>query len=154
MASGKSLLGLPVKQLRVWYINLEDPLEEIERRLTAVCLRYGITSEDLGGRLFIDSGRDRNFVVVTADRGGVKPVEGIVKDILAGLRENQIDVAIFDPFVSIHNVNENDNAAIDAAAKQCARIADAGNCGVEIVHHTRKTNGSEITAEDSGAPRR
>ena len=53
------LLGTrPAKPLRVSYWNGEDPLEETERRVAAICQHYGITENDLGGRPFIDSGRE------------------------------------------------------------------------------------------------
>jgi hypothetical protein len=38
--------------------------------------------------------------------------------------------------------------AIDAVAKTFGRIADKANCAIELIHHVRKTNGNEITAED------
>jgi hypothetical protein len=47
MASGRALLGVkPVRKLRVWYWNGEDPSEETDRRLAAACLHYGIKSEE------------------------------------------------------------------------------------------------------------
>ena len=55
---------------------------------------------------------------------------------------------MIDPFVATHRVTENDNMAIDAIAKTLGRIADKANCAIELVHHVRKTNGKEITAED------
>src|SRR4029077_10323121 len=55
----------------------------------------------------------------------------------------------FDPFISTHSVPENDNTAIDQVASEMADIADAANCAVEAVHHVRKTNGAESTAEDA-----
>ena len=58
-----------------------------------------------------------------------------------------IDVLVVDPFVSSHQVGENDNGAIDAVAKEWARLADRCNCAIELVHHTRKTNSEEATTE-------
>ena len=58
MATGRPLLGVAVpKRLRVWYWNGEDPLEEIERRVAAICIHYGIDGRDLEDFLFLDSGR-------------------------------------------------------------------------------------------------
>src|SRR4029079_18518420 len=48
MATGRDLLGVaPFGQLRVAYWNGEDPEEELQKRLHAICKRYGITPEDL-----------------------------------------------------------------------------------------------------------
>jgi len=47
MASGHELLGIkPVKKLKVWYWNGEDPREEIDRRFAAICKHYGIKPEE------------------------------------------------------------------------------------------------------------
>jgi hypothetical protein len=54
------------------------------------------------------------------------------------IKQHKIDVVIVDPFVSSHRLNENDNAAIDLVVKAWGRVADQGNCAVELVHHVRK----------------
>jgi hypothetical protein len=41
--------------LRVIYWNAEDPDDEIERRIAAVCLRYGLDPSRLEGQLFLGS---------------------------------------------------------------------------------------------------
>ena len=52
MASGKPLVGQPVRApFRVWYWNGEDPVDEMERRVAAICLHHEITEAHLGGRL-------------------------------------------------------------------------------------------------------
>jgi predicted metalloprotease len=56
---------------------------------------------------------------------------------------------IIDPFVSSHEVSENDNRAIDAVAKAWGKIADECNCAINLVHHVRKGNGVETTAESA-----
>jgi hypothetical protein len=43
MAAGRSLHGIvPPKATKVWYVNLEDPREEIERRIAAICLHLAL----------------------------------------------------------------------------------------------------------------
>ena len=67
--SGKDLLGvLPPRELRVWLWNLEDPQEETERKIQAAAIHYGLTPDDLGDRLFVDSGRDQPLVIATTTR--------------------------------------------------------------------------------------
>ena len=44
---------------------------------------------------------------------------------------------------------ENDNPAIELVAATWAEIADSDRLrGIELVHHTRKTGGSDVTVED------
>jgi hypothetical protein len=52
------------------------------------------------------------------------------------IRANNIGLMIVDPFISSHTV------------KAWAEIADETRCAIELVHHSRKTNGLAITVED------
>ena len=151
MASGRNLLtGAQIRPVRVWYWNGEDPQEELQRRIAAIARHYGLTEADLGGRLFVDSGRNTQIKVALDDRQrGVTINRPTVESATETLLANRIDVSIFDPFVSIHAVAENDNGAIDTVAKELAGIADRCNCSVETIHHVRKSNGAEMTADDA-----
>ena len=148
MASGRDLLGiLPPSPLRVWYVNLEDPREEIERRVAAICLHFGIDPSEIEGRLFFD-GRETEIIIATQTKSGAVIAAPVVEGLKAALKAGAFDVLIIDPFVSAHRVAENDNPAIDAVAKTLGRIAGEANCAIELVHHVRKTGGAEVTAED------
>lgn len=144
MATGRDLLeSKPHGQLRVWVWNGEDPRDEIERRLTAAVLHYGIDPEEIGDRLFIDSGRDTPIKIGQTTPGGPMIAWPIVEALTAAIRERRIDVLIIDPFVSVHAMPENDNSAMDAAVKAFALVADRTGCAIDLVHHTRKLNGAE-----------
>jgi hypothetical protein len=150
MATGCLLLGVkPVQRCRVWVINLEDPREEMDRRIGAIMLHFGIQPEELEGWLFVDSGRDTPVVIAEETREGFKINKPVVDEILATAIENQIDVIDVDPFVSCHEVSENDNMAIDRVTKLWGFIAEKCNVAIGLVHHLRKTNGAEATVEDS-----
>jgi len=139
MATGKALLGSkPPEPLRVWVWNGEDPREEIERRITAACVHYGITADDLGDRLLVDSGRDLPIILATTGNDGVRIARPVADQLKAAIRAAKIDVLIIDPFVTTHEVNENDNTAINAVAAEWRRIADETGCAIELVHHTSK----------------
>jgi hypothetical protein len=148
-ASGKPLLGENVRTpLRCWSINLEDPRDEIERRAQATCLHYGLTANDIGDRLFLDSGRDQPVVVARTLAGGTEIIVPVVESIIAEIKARKIDVLTIDPFVSSHEVPENDNGAIDLVIKKAwGAVAEAGSCAVELVHHLRKIGGDEPTVD-------
>ena len=149
MCTGRPLLGVAVgAPLRVWIWNGEDPLDEINRRVAAAMKLYGVAWADVGGRLFLNSGRDTEIVIGRAARDGAIIAEPVVRALKQTIAENAIDVVLVDPFVSSHRVSENDNGAIDAVAKKWANIADVCRCAVDLVHHVRKLNGSEVTVED------
>ncbi len=151
MASGRDLLGqsLPGGPLTVWLWNLEDPRDEIERRIAAACAHFSIGAPDVDGRLYADSGRDQGLCIGTTDRHGTTIHEPIIDALAEALTRRAVDVLIVDPFVSSHSASENDNGAIDAVAKAWGRVAERANCAIELVHHARKLAGAEVTAESA-----
>ncbi|RWD70199.1 AAA family ATPase [Mesorhizobium sp.] len=151
MATGRDLIGghpNPVG-LKVWLWNLEDPSEEIERRIAAAVQHHGIDPATLDGRLFVNSGRETPLVIAKKVRETITVLAPVIDSLVAEIRANGIDVLIVDPFVSSHSLPENDNAAMDAAVKAWARVAHQGNCSVELVHHSRKLGGEEASAESA-----
>ncbi|MGD9656204.1 MAG: AAA family ATPase [Methylocystis sp.] len=150
MASARDFLGpKPCAALRVWCFNGEDPRDELERRIAAICLRHGVEPREIGDRLFLDSGRETEIILGAMERTGAVIAQPVVDAVKAAINDNGIDVLILDPFVSTHRVSENDNGAIDAIAKTWAKIADETDCAVELVHHSRKLGGAEVSAEDA-----
>lgn len=150
MASGKPLLGVqPEGRSRVWMWNGEDPRDELDRRVSAAMMHYGLTREDIGDRLLVDSGRDTPIIMASEGRDGVKVATPLTARLSAVLREFRIDVLMIDPFVSSHRVPENDNGAINAVAEEWRRLADRCSCSIEIVHHVRKLHGAETHVDDS-----
>ncbi|MER9911685.1 bifunctional DNA primase/polymerase [Mesorhizobium sp. M0050] len=150
MTSGKILTGTkPDTRLRVWLFNAEDPRDEMERRIQAAAKHYNLGPKDINGHLFLDTGREQELVVAVDDKRGVKIQVPIVEAIVEQIQRFGIDVMIVDPFVSTHQVNENDNGAIDKVAKLWAQIADQTNCSIDVVHHLRKVSDREATVEDA-----
>lgn len=150
MVTGRALLGVkPVKKMRVWLYNAEDPRDELERRIMAACLQYKISAEDIGGRLYLDTGREQELVVAIDNNKGVVIQAPIVEAVVGEMKRYGIDVMIIDPFVSTHRVNENDNGAIDAVAKLWGKVAEETNTAIDIVHHVKKTGDREATVDDS-----
>lgn len=151
LATGKPLLGQWTgSPLRVWLWNLEDPRDELQRRIQAACQYYGLTADDLGNRLFVDTGREQELCTAITTRSGAQIVRPAIENLIDQMRAHAIDVLIVDPFVSSHQVTENDNPAMDMVAKEWGRVADRTNSAIELVHHTRKLSGDvEVTAESS-----
>jgi hypothetical protein len=149
IATGRDLLGvLPDEPVNVWYWNGEDPMEELQRRIAAVCLHYRIDRAELDGRLFVDTGRQMKIVLAEMTKLGAKIAQPVVDQVIRTIQENEIGLLIIDPFVASHRVTENDNPAIELVAATWAEIADVTGCAIELVHHCRKTGGAEITVED------
>ncbi|WP_421366980.1 AAA family ATPase [Agrobacterium tumefaciens] len=151
MATGRELFGVKVHQrVRVWIWNGEDPQEELDRRLTAACLHYGIRASEIDGMLFVDSGRNMPLITARQTKDGAQIAVPVVDRLCEEIKAKGIDVMIIDPFVSSHAISENDNMAMDAVVKQTwATIADRTNCSVDLVHHAKKMGGQEVTAESA-----
>jgi AAA domain len=151
MACGRNLLGgiCASRPLTVWYWNLEDPQEEIDRRISAILIYYGIDYEEIRGRLLVNSEEPLIIAAKTTDQTLIyEPVLEALKYEISSL---DIDAVGIDPFVSCHRVPENDNPAIDAVAKTWAAIARETDCAIDLVHHVRKPSGaqSEFSVNDA-----
>jgi hypothetical protein len=149
MVSSKPILGnVPARPLNVWVWNGEDPSEETERRIAAACSHYGLSEADLGGRLHMDSGRDLPITLASYSSGQVTVSTGQASELVKALQKAQIDVLIIDPFVTSHQVPENDTTAMNAVVATFRDIASKANCAIELVHHVSK-NGA-MNAQDMG----
>jgi AAA domain len=149
IATNRPLLGVtPHESVNVWCWNGEDPLDELERRIGAVALHYGISQAEIEGRFFLDTGRKTKIIVAHQDKFGAKIAVPTVEAVKATIKRHKIGLFIVDPFVASHRVAENDNPAIEVVADIWAGIADDTGCAIELVQHSRKTNGAEITEED------
>lgn len=151
MASGRDLYGkgLPEGALSVWMWNLEDPHDEIERRLHATAQRFRLSPDDVADRLHVDSGRDQPLIIATESPTGTVIAKPVVEALIAEMLERKIDVLIVDPFISSHAVSENDNNAIDIVAREWNVIAERTGAAINLVHHVRKQNGESATADSA-----
>jgi hypothetical protein len=144
IATGRPLVGItPAERTGVWIMNLEDPADEMERRIGAAAIHYGIRQEDIAGRLLVDAGRDKPLTTAHQTRDGVVIHQPMIDAIVEVIRRKKIGVVIVDPFVASHAVSENDNQAINAVVASWRLIADMTGCCVVLVHHFRKLNGEE-----------
>jgi hypothetical protein len=156
MVLGRGYLGPDPTEgaVRVAYWNIEDPAEEIERRIAAFCQQHTIDSAALAGRLFV-GGRMRpgaRFVKLDRRTGGAVVKREMFEALAIYIRDNEIDCVILDPFVAFHGVPENDNGLMELVVSEFKRLAEETGCCVELVHHTRKRQGGaggELTDEDS-----
>ncbi len=137
LATGRDLLDERVHHAApAWVMNLEDPADEMDRRLAGLMRCHGISRAALHGRLFLHHGRNRRLVMAAAGPAGVTfPDQDAV---LAAVQASGIGLVVVDPFIKSHGLDENSNAHMDAAATAWAAVADAGACAVLLVHHTRK----------------
>jgi hypothetical protein len=145
IVTGRPLLGEEVKErTNVWIVNLEDPLEEIQRRVLSAMRHYGIKPAEVEGRLFVNAGRDFSLKFGIQTRDGVLPNTKLVEYLCRKIPEKQIGCVFIDPFVGAHSLSsENDNVGINAIVAEIRRVADMTKCAIGLVHHIRKGNGED-----------
>jgi hypothetical protein len=151
LATCRNLLGeQPTERCRVWLHNGEDPIEEMDRRIGAICYHYGIPMAELEGWLFRSSGAEVPLRVANgfSDLKLDAPLIALIKD---EIRANQVDVVILDPLVTLHSTAESDNGKMDQVMRVFTGIATEMDCAIDVSHHTRKLAPGVLahTAEDS-----
>ena len=140
IAANKSILGDRVYcgGGKVLICGLEDPRDELDRRVAAAMLHHQITAEQLRGRLFSVDGRKDRLTIARLHKDGASVVYPDKERIIARVRADAIRVIIVDPFVNSHALPENSNDLINAAVRAWAEVADETDCAVLLIHHTRK----------------
>jgi RecA-family ATPase len=148
MATGHDILqvGMEDGSARVVYFNAEDPLDEIQRRVLAVCKQYGIRQQELVPNLFLASGRERDLLLATGQDGDI--ATETFERLRAFCRAWQPDVIIFDPLANMTDAPET-NDVFRRLGKALSMLADECQLAIEVVHHTRKLGGREAEAEDA-----
>lgn len=145
LATGRPVLGERVhRTVPVWILNLEDPLDELHRRVAALMRLHAIPPEALAGRLYLHSGRDRRVSMAAAE--GAAIIHPDRDAIIAAATEAGIGLIVVDPFVKSHTLDENANGDMDAAATAWAEVADRTDAAVLLVHHVRKSAGDGVEA--------
>jgi RecA-family ATPase len=138
MATGRNLTGeQPEERCRVWVHNGEDNLNELNRRIAAVCQHYKIPLEELEGWLFVTSGNEMPLRIAqgTSD---LKIDTALIEEITQRIVENEIDVAMFDPLVTLHETDENSPGKMDRVVRLFKQISEACDCAIDLSHHVRK----------------
>ena len=152
MASGRILLGdVPRGKLKVWMWNGEDLLDEMDRKLAAAMDHHRVTSDEIAGQLFLDSGLDKSGELVIGGKIGRHTTinEAQMKVLEAKIKALGIDVLIIDPFISTHRLSENDNVDVDRVVKRLAKLAVACNVAIHLIHHVRKPSTNDRNHEVS-----
>ncbi len=136
------------ERCNVALLNLEDELDELERRLAALMIRHDVDRAALTGRLFLYSADDGPVTIAamaeTSD--GFDVVYPDVEAIIAQIQENDIGLLIVDPFAESHTLEENSNPQMIRATAAWRRIARATHCAIFLIHHVRKGPVNDIEA--------
>src|SRR5262249_29995080 len=114
LAIGRSLTGHRVFfGCKVLIVSLEDSRRELQRRIAAARIHYGISKQELDGFLFYITVEDlkRMKLAVMGPNG---PEKGQLAGALERIVEKHgIDIISIDPTIKAHELNENLNKDMD-----------------------------------------
>lgn len=126
--------------------NLEDPMDELNRRLAALMMRHRVDDKEVAGHLFLDDGEDRGLTMAAMDEEGYNVVHPDEDALIAEILLHNIGVVVCDPYAESHTLEENSNPQMVKAAAAWRRVARATGCAVLLVHHVRKGDAIGIDA--------
>lgn len=140
---------------RVWIHNNEDDATEILRRLSGLCMHYGIEFDAIRDKFLFSSGLDRRLLVAVKTKDEVRQTKA-VDEIIGVIRAEGIVFLGIDPLVSTHaGAEENSNDDMEAVACIFRQIAQKANIAIDLVHHSVKNHSgnTEARAGDLNASR-
>ena len=119
-------------------ISLEDDETELRRRIRAACLHYGISQDVLRGWLFLSAPGANAGKLKIADKRGVIADGALRAKLEAEIVKHKIDIAVLDPLVKAHAVNENDNVQVDFVVGLLTDLSIQHNIAIDVPHHISK----------------
>tara|TARA_R110001632_G_scaffold195130_1_gene316708 strand:- start:706 stop:1716 length:1011 start_codon:yes stop_codon:yes gene_type:complete len=142
VATNRPLLNEKViQQTNTWIINLEDDLSEMQLRLAAAMKHYKVSHDDIDGKLFMDAEDTIGITLAAETRDGIIQNDALLNLMRDKIKANNIGLVIIDPFVSVHQVNENSNMSVQVVVAMLRKLAREANVAIHVVHHVRKGNG-------------
>lgn len=147
LVSGRRLLGFHIfERVPVWYLNLEDDENELDRRIAAFRIAHNVGWDELDN-FYVHAGRERPVCMARFDPSdGSTIVFPDREEITASARAGGVGAIWVDPFVRSHMLDENSNPQMDAAVAAWTAVSDEVGCAVGLVHHVRKGPISGIEA--------
>ena len=134
------LIGAEVtERTNVLIINNEDPLDEMRRRLAAACKHFGVDHGAIRDKIHLFSGHGNKFKVARRGNGRQQIIAGeLLPFLLKFVVENKIGIIVFDPLVSVHESNENDNTEMQRVMDILVSIVAETKAAGLVIHHTSK----------------
>jgi hypothetical protein len=126
-------------------LSFEDDIEELQRRILAAMLEYGISREQIKGWLFYACPKG---IKLAEMKDGSRQIGALEKQLRIWIEKHRPDLVVLDPFVKVHALEENDNNAMDFVCDLLAVLAIEYDIAIDAPHHTRK---GQLTPGDADA---
>jgi hypothetical protein len=136
LAIGVPLTGQHIfRRCRVLMVSFEDDMEELQRRILAAMLEYGITRDQVKDWLFYACPKG---IKLAEMKNGSRQIGALGEQLRAWIEKHHFDLVVLDPYVKVHALEENDNNAMDFVCDLPATLAIKYDIAIDAPHHTRK----------------
>jgi hypothetical protein len=136
LAIGRSLTGEHVfHRCRVGIVSLEDDIDEVRRRIEAICIHHNVNREDLDGWLFYTAPKGLKLAGMQGNSPAIGHLDKLLRDWITQLK---LDIVSLDPFVKTHSIEENHNSGMDFVCELIASLAIELNIAADTPHHAKK----------------
>lgn len=137
IATGRGILtGEQQAPQRVYYYNAEDDLNTIQNRVGAILKHYGISQDEIRGRLALESGvGDGGFYIISGQEGEIN--EAQFQAMEQACIAHKIDCVILDPLQDLSRSPET-NEVMRLLGGRLRRMASKCQLAIGLIHHTRK----------------
>ena len=134
LSSGRTdLIGLPRAMRKIttlWCAN-EELGEDVERRVKAAALLNGLS----GDLKLLVRGKENGQFKLAADGSANTPA---TDHLIKAIKERGVELVVFDPFVTLGVLEENDASSVDTVISEMHRISIESGAAVMFIHHTPK----------------
>jgi hypothetical protein len=153
LACGVDHLGAGViKERKVLVYNAEDDTQEMLRRAGAYMRYHNFTDEmrrRVRDNLTINSGVNGALQFADYRDGRVVILKNSVALFKQILREREIEVAMLDPLVGLHNIPENANSEMNKLIMEIKAVTATSNIATLVSHHDKKNIGGRDVEDAS-----
>lgn len=148
LAMGKSYAGYALRvdgRTRSIIYNEEDELDELSRRLWAICQHFKFDWPTVRDNVALVS---RQHIALNLAMGDPPRINNEhVAALIKAAQPADIGFIGLDPFVAVHQAREEDNVAMTYVMGVLRLIAEQSDTAVAIAHHTSKPSGKTEIGE-------
>lgn len=128
---------VPPGPMRVATLDVEDDIEEQQRRCAAILRTFGRTEADLKDRLLLMTPAGQGTLLQFAG-GRVAKRSALAQRLDRAIDTFKPDVLMLNPLAELHDGEENDNIIVRTVVSELRTMAREKQLAVLIGHHTHK----------------
>ena len=153
LAMGLSFMGFAPRggATRSIIYDEEDDLEEMSRRLWAICQQFKFPFDQVRRQIVLLSRKQLPFRVTEGDPPKICAEH--VRALVEAASPADVGLVVLGPFVAIHGTSEDDNVKMSFVMGILREIAEAADVAILLGHHVSKPSGNNSRAGDAHSAR-